>query len=981
MLTIPCLPGTIKFSISPNSMSLQVRPQSGFQARHIGPDAQQEKDMLKAIGVASREELINKTVPAAIRLKKPLNLPAPKSEFEFLIELKQIASKNKIFKNYIGMGYYGTIVPNVILRNIMENPGWYTAYTPYQAEIAQGRLEALINFQTMVMDLTGMEIANASLLDEGTAAGEAMHMMEAIKAGAKKDAHKLFVSKHCHPQTIDVLITRSTPLGIELVIGDHRKVDLADPALLGAIVQYPASEGDVFDYTDFIASAHANNVIVAVAADLLSLTLLTSPGEMGADIVFGTSQRFGVPMGYGGPHAAYFATKDTYKRQMPGRIIGVSVDSNGNKAYRMSLQTREQHIRREKATSNICTAQVLLSVMAGAYAVYHGPKGLKAIAERTHGLTHLLADGLKQLGVKVDTAAYFDTITISFENAEKLRTAAEAKEINLRFLADNKVGISLDETTSLTDIAVLLNLFASILGKTFDAKAFEAAADKVESAIPVSSQRTSDYLTHPVFNSYHAEHEMLRYLKRLENKDLSMVHSMISLGSCTMKLNATTEMIPVTWPEFGNIHPFAPKAQAAGYAEILNNLDLWLREATGFDAVSLQPNSGAQGEYAGLMVIRAYHESRGDHHRNISLIPSSAHGTNPASAVMAGMQVVVTKCDEKGNIDIEDLRKNAELYKDKLSCLMVTYPSTHGVFEEGIIEICEIIHKNGGQVYMDGANMNAQVGLTSPANIGADVCHLNLHKTFCIPHGGGGPGMGPIGVAKHLAPFLPGHAVVKTGGDKAINAVSAAPFGSASILLISYAYIAMMGGEGLKSATEFAILNANYIKVKLEKHYPVLYTGTNGFCAHEMIVDCRQFKMANGVEVEDIAKRLMDYGYHAPTVSFPVAGTLMIEPTESENKHELDRFCDAMISIRKEIEEIETGKSDKVDNVLKNAPHTAGIITADEWTRSYSRQKAAYPLEWVKEAKFWPSVGRIDSAFGDRNLVCSCIPVEEYANA
>ena len=957
-------------------MNLSNLSSSAFVNRHIGPNAEQEKEMLRVIGVGSREELISKTVPASIRLKKAMDLPQAQTEHEFLTSFRAIAQKNQIYRSFIGMGYYNTFVPNVILRNILENPGWYTAYTPYQAEIAQGRLEALINFQTMVIDLTGMEIANASLLDEATAAGEAMHMMEAIKSPAKKDAHKLFVSELLHPQTIDLLVTRCTPIGIELIVGDHRQFDLTDPGLMGVMVQYPATDGSVIDYTDFIASAKENEVLVAVAADLLSLTLLTSPGEMGADIVFGTSQRLGVPMGFGGPHAAYFATKDAYKRQMPGRIIGVSIDSNGNKAYRMSLQTREQHIRREKATSNICTAQVLLSVMAGAYAVYHGPAGLKQISTRVHGYTCQLAEALGSMGFKSGDEAFFDTITVSISDSNLLKAKAEAKKINFRYYADSKkVGISLDETTSPADLEAIIASFS----EAFGAKA-ASINQNPGTSIKGRLLRTSEYLTHPTFNSYHAEHEMLRYLKRLENKDLSMVHSMISLGSCTMKLNATAEMIPVTWPEMGNIHPFVPKAQAAGYYEMIGSLEKWLCEATGFAAVSVQPNSGAQGEYAGLMVIRAYHQSRGDHHRNVALIPSSAHGTNPASAVMAGMKVVVTKCDEKGNIDFEDLRKNAELYKNDLSCLMVTYPSTHGVFEEGINDICDLIHTNGGQVYMDGANMNAQVGLTSPANIGADVCHLNLHKTFCIPHGGGGPGVGPIGVASHLAEFLPGHAVVATGGKNAIHAVSAAPFGSASILTISYAYIAMMGADGLTNATEFAILNANYIKARLSKFFPILYTGTNGFCAHEMIVDCRHFKAELGIEVEDIAKRLMDYGYHAPTVSFPVAGTLMIEPTESETKHELDKFCDALISIREEIREVENGTADRLNNVLKHAPHTAALICADEWTRPYPRTKAAFPLVWVKENKFWPSVGRIDSAFGDRNLVCSCIPIEEYAN-
>ncbi|MEY3411451.1 MAG: aminomethyl-transferring glycine dehydrogenase, partial [Bacteroidota bacterium] len=778
----------------------------------------------------------------------------------------------------------------------------------------------------------------------------------------------------CNPQTIELLQTRANPLDIKILVGDHTKIDLSQENLFGALVQYPATDGSVIDYTAFIAEAHRNNLLIAVAADLLSLTLLKSPGEMGADVVIGTSQRLGVPMGYGGPHAAYFATKDSYKRQVPGRIIGISQDAAGNKAYRMALQTREQHIRREKATSNICTAQVLLSVMAGSYGVYHGPTGLKNIASRIQSLTFILAENLKKIGYTISNNHFFDTLTIVANNHGEIKKLAEAQEINLRYTT-SKIGISLDEKTTLEDITTLVNIFA-------DAKGSKTTFEIIEgNGIPASLVRTSSFMTQAVFNSYQSEHDMLRYLKSLENKDLSLVHSMISLGSCTMKLNATTEMIPVTWPEFGGIHPFAPIEQTAGYQELFKNLEAWLEEITGFDAVSLQPNSGAQGEYAGLLVIRAYHQNRGDHHRNIALIPSSAHGTNPASAVMAGMQVVVSKCDEHGNIDLNDLRRLTDIHKDNLSCLMITYPSTHGVFEESIIEICDMIHAHGGQVYMDGANMNAQVGLTSPANIGADVCHLNLHKTFCIPHGGGGPGVGPIGVKSHLAPFLPGHSVIKTGGSKATLAVSAAPWGSASILPISYAYIAMMGGDGLKKATEYAILNANYIKARLEKHFPILYTGTHGRCAHEMIVDCRHFKHTIGIEVVDIAKRLMDYGFHAPTVSFPVAGTLMIEPTESETKAEMDRFCDALINIRAEIQEIENGTADKVNNVLKNSPHTASVALSDAWDKPYTRSKAVFPLEWVKANKFWPSVSRIDDAYGDRNLVCSCTPIEEYAEA
>lgn len=946
--------------------------QEKFESRHIGPDANQVAKMLKKVKAGSVDELISQTIPAGIRLKKALQLPAAQSEFEFLNNLKQIAAKNKAYKSYIGTGYYNCITPPVILRNILENPGWYTAYTPYQAEIAQGRLEALINFQTMIIDLTGMEIANASLLDEGTAAAEAMHLLFASRKGSRRNAKKFFVDVNTYPQTIDVLTTRANPLGIELVIGDVAQLDISDAELFGVYVQYPDNHGAIKDHASFIASAHEKEIAVVMGTDLMSLLLLKSPGEMGADVVVGSSQRFGVPMGFGGPHAAFFATKDEYKRQMPGRIIGASVDASGNPGYRMALQTREQHIRREKATSNICTAQVLLSVMAGMYAVYHGPEGLKKIATRIHNLTQLLNGVLKAAGIIQVNEYFFDTLKIAVADKKTVEYKAVERGLNFRYFADNHVGISLDETTTVKDVELILEVFgvpASKLSTNSGAPNF-----------PTALQRTSPYLTHPVFSSHHAEHEMLRYIKKLENKDLSMVHSMISLGSCTMKLNATTEMIPVTWPEFGNIHPFAPADQTLGYQEMIAALESGLKEITGFTGISLQPNSGAQGEYAGLMVIRAYHRSKNDNHRNLALIPASAHGTNPASAVMAGMEVVVVKSDEDGKIDVADLKAKAEQHKDRLSCLMVTYPSTHGVFEESITEICEIIHKNGGLVYMDGANMNAQVGLTSPANIGADVCHLNLHKTFCIPHGGGGPGMGPICCNDKLKPFLPGHALVKTGGDQAIHAIAAAPWGSASILTISYAYIAMMGAEGLTNATRMAILNANYIKERLEGHYKILYTGSQGRCAHEMIVDCRDFKKS-GIEVEDIAKRLMDYGFHAPTVSFPVAGTLMIEPTESEPLEELDRFCDALIEIRNEIREVEEGKADKEDNVLKHAPHTAALVTADNWDRPYSRQKAAYPLAFVKDAKFWPAVSRVDNAYGDRNLVCSCLPIEDYATA
>ncbi len=942
-----------------------------FESRHNAPNANQIAEMLKVVKAKSVDEVIDQTVPANIRLKKALNLPAAQSEFEFLNEFKKMVSKNKIYKSYIGTGYYNCITPGVILRNILENPGWYTAYTPYQAEIAQGRMEALINYQTMIIDLTGMEIANASLLDEATAAAEALHLLYASKKAAKKDAHKFFVDEHTFPQVIDLLKTRANPIGVDLVVGDLSKLDITEANLFGIYIQNPNDNGEVKEYTSLIESAHEKEVFVVMGADLMSLLLVKSPGEMGADVVVGCSQRFGVPMGFGGPHAAFFATKDEFKRQMPGRIIGISQDAQGNPGYRMALQTREQHIRREKATSNICTAQVLLSVMASMYAVYHGPEGLKKIAGRIYALTSLLANNIEALGYKQLNKNYFDTLKF-VADAKKIKPIAEAHGINFRYFEDGAIGISLDETTTFEDIEKILH---SVIPSSLPlAHGREAVLSWPENLI-----RKSTFLTHPVFNSHHSEHEMLRYIKKLESKDLSMVHSMISLGSCTMKLNATTEMIPVTWPEMGQIHPFAPSDQTQGYSEMISNLEVWLKEITGFTGVSLQPNSGAQGEYAGLMVIRAYHQNRGDHHRNIALIPSSAHGTNPASAVMAGMEVVVTKSDAEGKIDVADLKAKAEQYKNNLACLMVTYPSTHGVFEEAIVDICETIHQNGGLVYMDGANMNAQVGLTSPANIGADVCHLNLHKTFCIPHGGGGPGMGPICCNDKLKPFLPGHAVVKTGGEKAISAVSGAPWGSASILAISYAYIAMMGSEGLTNATKLAIFNANYIKERLSGHYKILYTGTQGRCAHEMIVDCRDFKKF-GVEVEDIAKRLMDYGFHAPTVSFPVAGTIMIEPTESEPKAEMDRFVDALIEIRNEIREVEEGKADKENNVLKHAPHTAAVITADSWNRPYSRQKAAYPLSFVKEAKFWPSVSRVDNAYGDRNLVCSCLPIEEYVS-
>jgi glycine dehydrogenase len=953
---------------------------ASFEQRHIGPSQIEMNHMLRLVGVNQLDELIQQTVPAHIRLKKPLNLPLPSTEYDFLKEFKSIASKNKLFRSMIGMGYYNTVTPPVILRNITENPGWYTAYTPYQAEIAQGRLEMLLNYQTMVCELTGMDIANASLLDEATAAAEALTLLYSLRPSDKQKSNKFLVSEHVFPQTLDVLIARAEPLGIEIEISSHTKFNLNDPTVFGILIQYPNADGAIFDFGSLTEEAHAKGIRVAVASDLLALTLLSSPGEWGADAVFGSSQRFGVPLGFGGPHAAFFATKDEFKRNMPGRIIGVSVDAQGNKAYRMALQTREQHIRREKATSNICTAQVLLSVMAAAYAVYHGPVGLKKIALRTHGLAVITSKALSLLGYKLENMYFFDTLKVRVdEKLEVIRQKALAAGYNFHYYPDTFIGFSFDEVSTFDEALAIVQIFASAAGKVFNKEQLQSLADQLKEEIPVGLQRSSPYLTHPVFHAHHAEHSMLRYLKSLENKDLSMVHSMISLGSCTMKLNATTEMIPVTWPEINSIHPFAPAEQTKGYQEITTQLEKWLCEITGFDAVSLQPNSGAQGEYAGLMVIRAYHLSRGDEQRKVSLIPSSAHGTNPASAAMAGMKIVVVKCDERGNIEVADLRAKAEQYKNELSCLMVTYPSTHGVFEEAINEICDIIHQNGGQVYMDGANMNAQVGLTSPATIGADVCHLNLHKTFCIPHGGGGPGMGPIGVKTHLAPFLCGHPVVKTGGSKAIHAVSAAPWGSASILPISYAYIAMMGAEGLTNATKYAILNANYIKSRLEAHYPILYVGTNGRCAHEMIVDFRQFKHTVGIEVEDIAKRLMDYGFHAPTVSFPVAGTLMIEPTESETKEDLDKFCDALLQIREEIKEIEDGKADKLDNVLKHAPHTASVVISDTWSRPYSREKAAFPLPWVKQTKFWPTVSRIDGAYGDRNLICTCEPLESYS--
>lgn len=937
--------------------------------------------MLKRIGVDSLESLIDQTIPASIRLQGRLNLPAAKTEHRFLKDLRDLAAQNIVFTSYIGMGYYDILTPSVIQRNILENPGWYTAYTPYQAEIAQGRLEMLVNFQTMIVDLTGMELANASLLDEATAAAEAMNMIYALRKSDKKNADLFFVSDRCHPQTIEVLKTRAEPLNIQIEVGDHNRLDVKRDELFGVLLQYPATDGNVCDYTELIGNLHENHCLAAVAADLLSLLLLKTPGEMGADVVVGSSQRFGVPMGYGGPHAAYFATRESFKRHVPGRIIGVTVDADGNTAYRMALQTREQHIRREKATSNICTAQVLLAIMAAAYAIYHGPDGLRRIAERVHGYTRIVDRVLKPLGLTPVHEYYFDTLKYKVTgHIEKIRSEALKRHINLRYYDDDYIGLSIDEAKDVEDIQQLLDLFYAAYGKKTPAD-WRSETDAIDINWPEPLLRQSSYLHHESFHNYHSEHEMLRYLKRLENKDISLVHSMIPLGSCTMKLNATTEMIPITWPEFACIHPFAPIDQAKGYHRLFKDLKKWLSVITGFDSVSLQPNSGAQGEFTGLMVIRAYHKSRGDGQRDIALIPSSAHGTNPASAVMAGMEVVVVRCDDHGNIDIDDLEEKAHTYSDRLSALMVTYPSTHGVFEPDIRKVCDIVHRNGGQVYMDGANMNAQVGLTTPAAIGADVCHLNLHKTFCIPHGGGGPGMGPIATARHLTPFLPQHPVIyDNDNDKGIKPVSAAPWGSAGILVISYAYIALMGSEGLTDASRYAILNTNYMLARLKAYYPVLYTGVGGFCAHEMIIDLRPIKQTTGIDVTDVAKRLMDFGFHAPTISFPVPGTIMIEPTESESLRELDRFCDAMIAIRNEIQDIEDGISDHTDNVLRNAPHTASTISANQWDHPYSREKAAFPLPWVRSAKFWTTVSRVDDAYGDRNLMCTCPPVADFEN-
>jgi len=946
---------------------------NAFALRHIGPREDDQKIMLDTLGLDSLNQLIYETIPDDILLKNGLTLDEPMTEHDYLLHIHDLSKKNKAYKTYIGLGYHPTILPAVIQRNILENPGWYTAYTPYQAEIAQGRLEALLNFQTMIIDLTGMEIANASLLDESTAAAEAMSLLFAARERDQKKAsiNKFFVSENILPQTLSLLKTRANPIGIELIVGNEESFDFSE-TFFGAILQYPGKDGQVTDIKSFIKQANKSRIKVAVAADILSLVKLEAPGKFGADVVVGTTQRFGIPMGYGGPHAAYFATKEAYKRDLPGRIIGVTKDADGNRALRMALQTREQHIKRDKATSNICTAQVLLAVMAGMYAVYHGPQGLKFIANKVHNKAATLANALVELGYEQTNTSYFDTIQIKTK-AKKIKKLATKMKVNLFYPDKNTVIISINETTAIRDINYLIAVFAEA------AKKETIVISKINQFSNISEhiKRQSDFLIEPVFNTHHSETELMRYIKTLERKDLALNHSMISLGSCTMKLNAASQMLPLSWFKWGNIHPFAPLKQAKGYLNVLKALENQLTEITGFAATSLQPNSGAQGEFAGLMVIKAYHESRNDHHRNICLIPSSAHGTNPASAIMAGMKVIVTKSTEEGNIDVDDLREKAELHKDNLSALMVTYPSTHGVYESAIKEITKIIHDNGGQVYMDGANMNAQVGLTNPGNIGADVCHLNLHKTFAIPHGGGGPGVGPICVAKQLAPFLPGNPLIKTGGDQAISAISAAPFGSSLACLISYGYIKMLGAEGLTQSTKIAILNANYIKHRLKGSFETLYSGERGRAAHEMIIDCRPFK-DHGIEVTDIAKRLMDYGFHAPTVSFPVAGTMMIEPTESESKAEMDRFCDAMISIKKEIDG--TSKEDE-NNILKNAPHTMAMITASDWQLPYTREKAAFPLDYVRENKFWPTVRRVDDAYGDRNLICSCAPIEAYAEA
>ncbi len=959
-------------------MNLFEQQSHEFKKRHIGPNQEDTKTMLATIGLGSLEELIDHTIPASIRIKTALKVPAAISEATYLNELKKVAAKNKLFKNCIGQGYYGTITPSVILRNIFENPGWYTQYTPYQAEISQGRLESLLNFQTMVTDLTGLPIANASLLDEATAAAEAMNLVfHHVNKTDVISKPKLFVDNAVFPQTKDVLETRAEPIGIQLVYGDYKQATI-DDSFFGALIQYPNNNGSVEDYRSFINQVHGKEALVIMATDLLALTILTSPGELGADVAIGSAQRFGVPMGYGGPHAAFFATKDDFKRGMPGRLIGISIDAQGNRALRMALQTREQHIKREKATSNICTAQALLANMAAMYAVFHGPDGLKAIAKRVHIIAQNIAEGLGKLGIRQTNDFFFDTLQIQGLNAVDVKTMAEKYHTNFRYFEDGSVGISIDETTTLEDANTILKIFEAVTEKS---TGHPLAAEKLDMEgwrIQTDLRRSSTFLTHPVFNTHQSESQMMRYIKQLENKDLSLNTSMISLGSCTMKLNAASEMIPVSWPEFGGLHPFVPTNQTEGYQQIIEELNAYLCEVTGFTACSLQPNSGAQGEYAGLLTIRAYHAHRKETHRNVVLIPISAHGTNPASAVMAGFKVVVVKCDDAGDIDVADLQSKAEQYKDTLGGLMVTYPSTHGVFEETIKDICEIIHINGGLVYMDGANMNAQVGLTSPGMIGADVCHLNLHKTFSIPHGGGGPGMGPICVNDKLAPFLPGHSTLD---NQKTGSVSSAPYGSASILLISYGYIKMLGTDGIRLSTEYAILNANYMKARLEKYYKILYAGKKGTCAHEFIVDLRPFKQSVGIEAEDVAKRLIDYGFHAPTMSFPVAGTIMIEPTESEDKGELDRFCDALIAIYEEIKAIEDGKADKIDNALKNAPHTQAVICADEWKHPYSRKEAAFPLYYVTLNKFWPSVARVNNTHGDRNLICTCEPVSSYEEA
>lgn len=961
---------TLKNSTLLHLRTYHLMRTDAFALRHIGPRESDLNHMFKTIGVETFDQLIYETIPENIRLKNDLQLEPAMTEYEYSQHIHELGKKNKIFKSYIGLGYHPTIVPAVIQRNIFENPGWYTAYTPYQAEIAQGRLEAILNFQTTVIELTGMEIANASLLDESTAAAEAMTLLFDVRTRDQKknNTNKFFVSEEILPQTLSVLQTRSNPIGVELVIGNHETFDFSTE-FFGAILQYPGKYGQVNDYRAFIAKAKEQEIKVAVAADILSLVKLTSPGEMGAAVAVGTTQRFGIPMGYGGPHAAYFATKEEYKRSMPGRIIGVSIDANGNRALRMALGTREQHIKREKATSNICTAQVLLAVMAGMYAVYHGPKGLQYIANKVHSSAVTLADALNKLGVYQTNTAFFDTISVKAD-AQKVKTVAEKNDVNFYYIDAETISISLNETTSISDINQIIAIFAEALVKDKFAISNLSTSNNFSSSL----ERKSAFLMHDVFNNHHSESQLMRYIKKLERKDLSLNHSMIALGSCTMKLNAAAEMLPLSMANWNSIHPFAPIEQAEGYTTMLKKLEQQLNVVTGFAGTTLQPNSGAQGEYAGLMAIRAYHLSRGDSHRNVCLIPSSAHGTNPASAAMAGMHIIVTKTMENGNIDVEDLKAKAIENAANLSALMVTYPSTHGVFESAICEITKIIHDNGGLVYMDGANMNAQVGLTNPATIGADVCHLNLHKTFSIPHGGGGPGVGPICVNEKLVPFLPTNPIIPVGGDQAITAISAAPYGSALVCLISYGYIKMLGAEGLKSSTEHAILNANYMKARLEEHYPVLYSGEMGRAAHEMILDCRSFKQ-NGIEVTDIAKRLMDYGFHAPTVSFPVAGTLMIEPTESEDLAELDRFCDAMISIRKEIER---SNADDTNNVLKNAPHTLAMLTSDTWVYPYTREEAAYPLDYIHDNKFWPSVRRVDDAYGDRNLVCSCAPIEAY---